>query len=46
MKTFDKPYIRILDHLLGREKHFFFPNSQYLIFRLRLVLELKRDVTS
>ena len=26
MKTFDKPHIRFLDHLLGREKHcqFFF----------------------
>ena len=32
MKTFDKAYIRILDHLLGREKHLsvFFPNSLYV----------------
>ena len=33
MKTFDKPHIRVLDHLLGREKHFsvFFPNSLYVL---------------
>ena len=33
MKTFDKPYIRVLDHLLGREKHLsvFFPNSLFEI---------------
>ena len=32
MKTFNKTYIRVLDHLLGREKHLsvFFPNSLYL----------------
>ena len=31
MKTFDKAYVRILDRLLGREKHLsvFFPNSLY-----------------
>ena len=31
MKTFDEAYIRILDHLLGREKNLsvFFPNSLY-----------------
>ena len=32
MKTFDKPHIRVLDHLLGREKHLSvsFPNSLYI----------------
>ena len=31
MKTFDKIYIRLLDHFLGRENHLsvFFPNSLY-----------------
>ena len=34
MKTFNKTYIRVLDHLLGVEKHLsvFFPNSLYYIF--------------
>ena len=33
MKTFDKAYIRIWDHLLGREKYLsvFFPNSLYIV---------------
>ena len=32
MKTFDKTYIRVLDHFIGREKHLsvFFPNSLYV----------------
>jgi hypothetical protein len=31
MKTYNKTYIRVLDHLLGVEKHLsvFFPNSLY-----------------
>ena len=33
MKTFNKTYIRVLDHLLGVEKHLsvFFPISLYLL---------------
>ena len=33
MKTFDKTYIRVLDYLLGVEKHLsvFFLNSLYLV---------------
>ena len=32
MKPFDKTYVRVLDHLLGVEKHLsvFFPNSLYV----------------
>ena len=40
MKTFDKAYIRILDHLLGREKHLsvFFSDSLYLKGKLNMPL--------
>ena len=36
MKTLDKPRVRVLDHLLGREKSlsFFFPNSLYVQFSI------------
>ena len=30
MKTFDKTYIRLLDHFLGREKHLSFFSEQSL----------------
>ena len=30
MKTFDKPHIRVLDHLSGREKHVGFFSEQSL----------------
>ena len=46
MKTFDKPHIRVLDHLLGRDKHLsvFFPNSLYM--KIEVFFSLKHNSTS